>query len=75
MLNNLEDIRKKKNVSLVDMADLLGVKYQTISEKINGKSDFKFGEAIKIQETFFPEYEIKYLFSKSKDEISLKQEA
>ena len=74
MLSNLEDIRKKKNVSLVDMADLLGVKYQTISEKINGKSDFKFGEAIKIQETFFPEYEIKYLFSKSKDETEVKQE-
>lgn len=75
MLNNLEDIRKKKKVSLVDMADLLGVKYQTISEKINGKSDFKFGEAIKIQETFFPEYEIKYLFSKSEDETKAKQEA
>lgn len=69
MLSNLEEVRKKKNVSLVDMADLLGVKYQTISEKINGKSDFKFGEALKIQETFFPEYEIKFLFSKNKQEV------
>lgn len=69
MLSNLDEIRKKKNVSLVDMADLLGVKYQTVSEKINGKSDFKFGEAMKIQETFFPEYEIKYLFAK-KEEVN-----
>lgn len=68
MLRNLEDVRQNKNVSLVDMADLLGVKYQTVSDKINGKSDFKFGEAMKIQETFFPEYEIKYLFAKQKEE-------
>ena len=65
MLSNLEEIRKKKNVTLVDMADLLGVRYQTISDKIEGKSDFKFGEALAIQEKFFPEYEIKFLFSKS----------
>lgn len=69
MLSNLEEVRKEKKVSLVDMADLLGVKYQTIGEKISGKSDFKFGEAMKIQETFFPEYEIKYLFAKQKEEV------
>ncbi|WP_414838906.1 XRE family transcriptional regulator [Carnobacterium sp. TMP28] len=63
MLSNLEEVRKKKNVTLVDMADLLGVRYQTISDKIYGKSDFKFSEALVIQEKFFPEYEIKFLFS------------
>lgn len=67
MLSNLEVLRKEKNVSLVDMADLLGVKYQTIREKINGDSDFKFGEAIAIQEKFFPEYEIKFLFSRNEN--------
>lgn len=63
MLNNLEEIRKKKNVTLVDMADLLNVRYQTIADKINGTSSFKFSEALKIQESFFPEYELKFLFS------------
>lgn len=62
-MRNLEFIRKEKQISLVDMADLLGVKYQTVREKIDGDSDFKFGEAIAIQEKFFPEYEIKFLFS------------
>lgn len=62
MLNNLEKVRKEKGVSLVDIADLLHVRYQTVSDKINGNSDFKFGEAILIQETFFPEYELKFLF-------------
>lgn len=65
---NIGEVRKTKKVTLVDMGDLLGVKYQTISEKIDGKSDFKFGEALLIQEKFFPEYELKFLFSKNKQE-------
>lgn len=61
-MKNIERIRKEKNVSLVDIADSLGVKAQTVREKINGDSDFKFGEALKIQKEFFPEYDITYLF-------------
>ncbi|MDT0715409.1 helix-turn-helix transcriptional regulator [Staphylococcus chromogenes] len=70
MLANLEKVRKDKGVSLVDIADLLGLRYQTVSDKINGASDFKFGEALQIKTTFFPEYEIEYLFSRSNDEDS-----
>ncbi len=69
LLNNLEEVRKEKNITLVDIADLLGIKYQTVREKINGDSDFKFQEALVIQEKFFPEYEIKFLFSKNKKKI------
>lgn len=69
----LELVRKEKQVSLVDMADLLGVKYQTVREKIDEESDFKFSEAIAIQEKFFPEYEIKFLFSKVKNIKETKQ--
>ena len=65
---NVGEVRKEKQVTLVDMADLLGVKYQTISDKIDGRSDFKFGEALLIQEKFFPEYELKFLFSKKETE-------
>lgn len=66
MLENLEEVRKNKKVSLVDMADALEVRYQTISDKIQGKSDFKFGEAVILKERFFPEYEIEYLFSEER---------
>lgn len=68
MLVNLEETRKEKKVSLVDMADLLGVKYQTVREKIDGKSSFKFEEAEMIKKNFFPEYEIEYLFKKEERE-------
>ena len=49
MYANLEQQRKIKNVTLVDIADLLGIKYQTVREKIDGKSSFKFEEAEKIK--------------------------
>ena len=74
MLENLEKIRKDKGVSLVDIADLLEVKYQTVSNKIAGESPFQFDEALLIQRKFFPEYELTYLFKRtnnngSKEEI------
>lgn len=53
MLNNLEKLRKERGVTLVDMADLLHVRYQTVSDKISGISDFKFQEAVLIQQNFF----------------------
>lgn len=62
MLRNFEKIRKEKRIRLIDIAQLIGVKYQTVSEKINGKSAFRLDEVFKISETFFPEYKIEYLF-------------
>lgn len=62
-MKNIELVRKEKNVSLVDIADLLGVRYQTVRSKINGDSDFTFGETVIIKKKFFPEYELEYLFS------------
>lgn len=67
MLNNFEKIRKEKGVSLVDIADLLHIRYQTVREKINGDSDFKFGEAVKVKYAFFPEYEIEYIFKRTQE--------
>jgi hypothetical protein len=70
MLRNLEIARKDKGVTLVDIADLLRVRYQTISDKIQGKFEFKFSEAVLIQKTFFPEYDLVFLFtSEHKEEI------
>ena len=62
-MKNIEEIRKIKGVALVDIADLLGVDSRTVRSKIDGVSDFKFGETVAIKKAFFPEYEIEYLFS------------
>lgn len=60
---NINDIRKREGVSIVEMADLIGVRYQTLSDKLNGVYDFKFGEAKKIRDEFFPSYDLSFLFS------------
>lgn len=73
MLHNFERIRKEKGVSLVDIADLLHIRYQTVREKINGESDFKFGEAVKIKCTFFPEYDIEYIFKRTESKPEKKK--
>lgn len=70
MLYNLEKARKDNGVTKVDLADLIGVKYQTITEKIEGNSSFKFEEALIIKETYFPEYDLVYLFSKEEQPIA-----
>ncbi|UVY22205.1 MAG: helix-turn-helix domain protein [Bacteriophage sp.] len=62
-MKNIEEIRKVKGVALVDIADLLGVDSRTVRSKIDGVSDFKFGETVAIKKAFFPEYELEYLFS------------
>jgi hypothetical protein len=62
-MKNIEEIRKSKGVTLVDIADLLGVDSRTVRSKIDGVSDFKFGETVAIKKAFFPEYELEYLFS------------
>lgn len=61
-MKNIEEIRKNKGVTLVDIADLLSVDYRTVRSKINGVTDFTFGETLAIKKAFFPEYELEYLF-------------
>lgn len=62
-MKNIEEIRKNKGVTLVDIADLLEIDYRTVRSKINGVTDFSFGETVAIKKAFFPEYELEYLFS------------
>lgn len=51
-MKNIEEIRKNKGVTLVDIADLLGVDYRTVRSKINGITDFTFGETLAIKKHF-----------------------
>lgn len=62
---NIDKARKEKGVAIVDMADYLGVRAQTVSDKISGTYDFKFTEALALQQKFFPEYDLEYLFTKA----------
>ncbi|WP_424349967.1 helix-turn-helix domain-containing protein [Latilactobacillus sp. 5-91] len=70
MLTNLEKVRKEKEVTLNQIGRLLGVRYQTVSEKIKGSTTFGFDEALLVKDTFFPEYDLIYLFSTNPDSVN-----
>lgn len=65
MYENLERVMKERGITKKALAEFLDVRHATIVDKTNGNSRFLLDEAFKIQEQFFPDLEIKYLFSKT----------
>lgn len=61
---NLRGEMAKRKISIESIAELLGIHRNSVANKLNGESAFSIGQAMLIQETFFPDLEMKYLFSK-----------
>lgn len=62
MFKNLEAEMVRKSITRKDIADLINVSYNTVSNKLNGNNRFFFDEAYKIKKKYFPEHSIEYLF-------------
>ena len=65
MYENLKALLAAKGISYEVLARLLGVHRDTVTNKLNGESEFTYGQAEVIQETLFPEYNIRYVFRRS----------
>lgn len=64
MLNNLKAEMARYHVSNKNISDCIGKSEKSVSNKINGKSDFTRREILLIKKTFFQEgVNIEYLFS------------
>lgn len=63
MFVNLQDLISKKNVTLDDFSQLLGVSKKTAYNKLQGITDFTLPEIKKISKCMFPEYSFDYLFA------------
>lgn len=63
---NLKAEMGRNNISIEAIAKLLGIHRNSVSNKVNGNSSFTIEESAKIQEVFFPDKELKYLFEKDK---------
>lgn len=61
---NLRGEMAKRKVSIENIADLLGIHRNSVANKINGNSSFSIDESMKIQDAFFPDLDLKYLFRK-----------
>lgn len=64
MYNNLIAEMARKHMDRFKVAETIGKSYNQTREKINGKSPFTYDEALTIQETLFPDLDIKYLFTR-----------
>lgn len=62
MYPNLRAEMARKNIKSVVVAEILGISYDTMSNKMNGKSDFTRTEIFKIRDKFFPDLTLEYLF-------------
>ena len=62
MYRNLKQLMATKGISIDSMASLLRIHRNTVANKLDGESEFTYGQAELIQETMFPEYNAKFLF-------------
>lgn len=63
MYNNLELLIFQNKLSKYEMADRLGVTYNTLLAKLSGKQPLKLDEAFTLKETYFPNSTIEHLFA------------
>lgn len=59
----LKEKMASRNVTIENIASLLGIHRNSVSNKINGPSSFSIDESIKVRDAFFPDLELDYLFS------------
>jgi transcriptional regulator with XRE-family HTH domain len=62
---NLRAEMVRKGLTFQNLAETLDVRHGTISDKMNGKSEFWYSEAVKIRDTHFPECSLEYLFART----------
>ena len=61
MYPNLRAEMARKNIKSTVVAEVLGISYDTMSNKMTGKSDFTRTEIFKIRDEFFPNLTLDYL--------------
>lgn len=73
MYRNLEAEMVRNGIYRKDLAKLLNVRYATVVQKLNGRYKFNLDEAFNIKNTYFPNFDIEYLF-KADENQNLRKE-
>lgn len=69
MYRNLQAEMARSDINRKKLSQMTGIKYSTISDKLNGKTRFEFDEALKIKKVAFPDLTLEYLFHKDEREL------
>lgn len=74
MYKNLLETMKIEKVTFLQMGELLGCRYQTVSDIANGETQkgFYYEDACKIQKVFFPKYSMEFLFERTKNQTNVR---
>ena len=68
MYRNFLTAMKDEGVPFAQIGSLLGCRYQTVSDTVNGetKKGFYHEDAVMIRNVLFPKYDLDYLFQREK---------
>ena len=62
MFPNLKAELTRKNIKYNTLAEILGISYDSVVNKMNGKTDFTRTEIFQIRNILFPDLSLNYLF-------------
>lgn len=66
MYSNVKAELARRNLTVVDLSNMTGIRYQTLVDKINGKYPLMLDEAKKIKEALGVDIPIEELFERAK---------
>lgn len=74
MYGNILEVMKIEKVTFLQMGELLGYRYQTVSDIVNGETQkgFYYEDACKIQRVFFPKYSMEFLFQRTNNQTNVR---
>ncbi len=72
MYTNLITAMKERGITFAQIGSLLGYRYQTVSENIQGNTEkgICVNDAMKIWKVFFPERNFMWLFCREQDDFN-----
>jgi len=73
MLSNLKAEMARYDVSINDIAVVVGRSYRTICDRLNGKSQFPIDDAITVKNRFFQGIDTEYLFTQANEIPDIEQ--
>lgn len=65
MYSNVKAELARHNLTIVDLSNMTGIRYQTLVDKINGKYPMTFDEAKKIKEALEVDIPMEELFKRA----------
>ena len=66
MYSNVKAELARRNLTIIDLSNMTGIRYQTLVDKINGKYPMLLDEAQKIKEALGVDIPIEDLFERTK---------